>query len=197
MVRPNPLFQIHVRKQLARPPVRPAHHILGQITTAISESRHRHTGHPLFQHPARAFGHISLSGLGHQLDGALGCFDALVLAEWKAYRGKLPKNELLRFKAATDDYYTARGHSRLSRPVFRIFGGVGTASDSLRAYAALHGIALIDSDRWPLALLAASDFIWPQDPTSGPPSSDRRTLCWGIRSMQSVLRPHVSGGVGQ
>jgi hypothetical protein len=48
MVRPHPLLQIHVREQLARPLVRPAHHHPGQITTADSESRHRHTGHPFF-----------------------------------------------------------------------------------------------------------------------------------------------------
>jgi hypothetical protein len=55
MVRPNPLLQIDVRKQLARPPVRPAHHHLGQITMANSESRHRPTGHPIFQQPALMF----------------------------------------------------------------------------------------------------------------------------------------------
>ena len=54
VIRPNPLLQIDVAKQLARPPVRPAHHHLGQITIAESESRHRRTGHPIFQQPARA-----------------------------------------------------------------------------------------------------------------------------------------------
>ena len=72
----------------------------------------------------------------------LSCTDAIVLAEWKAYRGVFPKNELLRFKAATDDYYMSLGTAGLSRPVFRIFGGIGIASDDLRRYAALHGIAL-------------------------------------------------------
>ena len=53
------------------------------------------------------FGHVSLSTLKHQIDGTLECTDAIVIGEWKAFRDKLPKNELLRFKAATDDYFMA------------------------------------------------------------------------------------------
>jgi hypothetical protein len=55
MIRPHPLLQIHIRKQLARSPVRPAHHHLSQITMTNSESRRRHTGHRLFQQPALMF----------------------------------------------------------------------------------------------------------------------------------------------
>src|SRR4051794_16783651 len=47
----------------------------------------------------RLLGHASLSGLGHQLDATMACSDAVVIGEWKAYRGAIPKNELLRFKA--------------------------------------------------------------------------------------------------
>ena len=69
------------------------------------------------------FGHVSLSTLKHQIDGTLECTDAIVIGEWKAFRDKLPKNELLRFKAATDDYFMALGNEAPSRPVVRIFAG--------------------------------------------------------------------------
>ena len=62
------------------------------------------------------FGHVSLSTLRHQIDGAIGCADSIVVAEWKAFRGGMPKNELLRFKAATDDYFMAMGHDTPHRP---------------------------------------------------------------------------------
>lgn len=142
----------------------------------------------------RVLGHVSLSGLAHQVDATFGCTDAVVLAEWKAHRGALPKNELLRFKAVTDDYYMAFGHGRPSRPVLRLFGGTGMASDNLRAYAALHGIALIERERWPLPFLASDDFVWPDGPTAGPSDDDRRSLSWGARPLQQVLVPQHGGG---
>ena len=104
---------------------------------------------------------LSLSGLMHQVDATLSCSDAIVLAEWKAYGDSFPKNELLRFKAATDDYYMSFGTVGLSRPVFRLFEEIGNASDRVRRYAALHGIALIESDRWPLPTLVSDEFDWP------------------------------------
>ena len=142
----------------------------------------------------RVLGFMSLSGLPHQVDSTFACSDAIVLAEWKAYGGILPKNELLRFKAATDDYYMAFGAAGLSKPVFRLFGGIGEASHELRRYAALHGIALIERDRWPLPILASSECIWPGNPGGGPSANERRALAWGVRPMQRVLRPHPCGG---
>ena len=142
----------------------------------------------------RVLGFLSLSGLAHQVDSALACSDAIILAEWKAYRGTLPKNELLRFKAATDDYYMAFGAAGLSRPVLRVFGGIGEASHELRRYAALHGIALIERDRWPVPILASTEFIWPGNPADGPSGNEQHALAWGVRPLQRVLRPHQSGG---
>ena len=55
------------------------------------------------------FGHVSLSSLKHQIDGTIGCADAIVIGEWKAFKAKIPKNEMLQFKAATDDYFMALG----------------------------------------------------------------------------------------
>ena len=53
------------------------------------------------------FGHAASSGLAHQVDAALACSDALVIGEWKARRRPILKNEVLRFKAVTDDYFLA------------------------------------------------------------------------------------------
>ena len=142
----------------------------------------------------RVLGFFSLSGLMHQVDATLSCTDAIVLAEWKAYRGAFPKNDLLRFKAATDDYYMTFGTAGLTRPVFRIFGGIGSATDDLRRYAALHGIALIEGDRWPLPMLACSEFVWPGEPTTGPSVYEQRALAWGVRPLQRVMCPQASGG---
>ena len=142
----------------------------------------------------RVLGFFSLSGLMHQVDATLSCTDAIVIAEWKAYGGTFPKNELLRFKAATDDYYMSFGTFGLSRPVFRLFGGIGNASDDLRRYAALHGIALIESDRWPLPILSCSEFVWPGEPATGPSVYEKRALAWGARPLQRVMCPQASGG---
>ena len=133
------------------------------------------------------FGHVSLSTLKHQIDGTLGCADAIVIAEWKAFKGKLPKNELLRFKAATDDYFMAFGNEAPRRPVVRIFGGIGEASDSVRAYAYHHGVVLIERRRWPVPVLV-SNKVFSQHPDSPcPGAADRKHLAWTVRPMQHVL----------
>lgn len=133
------------------------------------------------------FGHISLSALRHQIDGTIGCADAIVVAEWKAFKGDMPKNDLLRFKAASDDYFMALGSATPSRPVVRVFGGTGHASDEIRAYAYLHGIALIERGRWPAPALITENTIrlWRESPK--PTASDRKHLSWTFRPVQSVL----------
>ena len=138
-------------------------------------------------------GHVSLSTLKHQIDGTFDCADAIVIAEWKAFAGKLPKNELLRFKAATDDYFMAFGNEAPSRPVVRIFGGIGEASDSVRAYAYHHGIALIERGRWPVPVLV-SDKVFSQHPDSTcPGATDRKHLAWTVRPMQHLLVGQANG----
>jgi hypothetical protein len=141
----------------------------------------------------KIFGHASLSGLTHQIDGAIACPDALVVGEWKAHRGAIPKNEILRFKAATDDHYTAMADDIPAHPVMRVFGGAGRASRELRTYAALHGITVIDPEHWPAPLLAATHAGWPQRGQPVPPPDDRRTLAWLSRPMQQVLQPLPGG----
>lgn len=168
----------------------------GQVWEDAVAERLAERGIPVESVPGgyRVLGFISLSGLLHQVDSTLACSDAHVIAEWKAYRGTLPKNELLRFKAATDDYYMAFGAAGLSRPVFRLFGGIGEASCELRRYAAMHGIVLIERDRWPLPILASTECAWPGNRAGGPSVSEQIALAWGVRPMQRVICPHPSGG---
>ncbi len=168
----------------------------GRVWETTVNARLAERGIPMESVPGgyHVLGFRSLSGLLHQVDSTFACSDAIVLAEWKAYRGAFPKNELLRFKAATDDYYLAFGAAGLSRPVIRVFGGIGTASYELRSYAALHGIALIDRDWWPLPILASTECSWPLGPADGPTGIERKALAWGVRPMQQVLPPHPTGG---
>jgi hypothetical protein len=126
-----------------------------------------------------------LSGLSHQVDGAVQCPDAIVICEWKAFSGGIPKNELLRFKAATDDFYTELGRSSPHTPIMRVFGGLGDASDSLRKYAALHGIAVIEPSRWPAPVLAADRKILTRDYKM--PVADRQSLAWLSRPLQQIM----------
>lgn len=76
----------------------------------------------------RVLGRRSLSGLYHQLDEQTECGEALVVGEWKAWSGRISKNELLRFKAATDDYWLG-AVNRVEVPVVRVFGGTHRPGD--------------------------------------------------------------------
>jgi hypothetical protein len=136
-------------------------------------------------------GRASLSGLPHQLDAVIGCQDAIVLGEWKAYRGTIPKNELLRFKAVSDDYYLSLGAHSPGRPILRIFGGTGTITTELRRYGALWGITLIDPDLWPAPVLASARTTWPGP--SDPHPVDRRQLRWLSRPLQRTLSRQPNG----
>ena len=139
------------------------------------------------------FGHVSLSGLRHQIDGTIGCADAIVVAEWKAFRGRMPKNELLRFKAVSDDYFMALGSNTPSRPIVRIFGGTGYASDEVQAYAYLHGIALIERGRWPAPSLVSTGIARQLPGRIGPDAVDRKHLAWTFRPVQKVLIAQKDG----
>ena len=141
----------------------------------------------------KLFGHVSLSTLKHQIDGTIGCADAIVIGEWKAFKGKMPKNELLRFKAATDDYFMALGGQAPKRPVVRIFGGTGEASDPTRAYAYHHGIVLIENGLWPVPTLIADNPFWRRSDVGGPSAVDRTHLGWAARPFQNVLSAQTGG----
>ena len=135
----------------------------------------------------RLFGHAPLSRMRHQIDGAIGCADAIVIAEWKAHKGNLPKNELVRFKAATDDYFMAVGNQTPIRPVIRVFGGTGKASHAIRSYAYRHGIALIELDRWPVPTLLSGNAVRQDRSITDAKVADRRHLGWAVRPLQRVL----------
>ena len=139
------------------------------------------------------FGHVSLSSLKHQIDGTIGCDDAIVIGEWKAFKDKIPKNELLRFKAATDDYFMALGDQAPKRPVVRIFGGTGEASDPIRSYAYHHGIVLVENGMWPVPTLMADNSFWRRSDAGGPNAVDRAHLGWAARPFQKVLAAQNGG----
>lgn len=136
-------------------------------------------------------GRSSLSGLAHQLDAVLGCRDAIVIGEWKAHHGTIPKNELLRFKAVSDDYYLSLGAHVPGWPILRLFGGTGVITTELRRYGALWGITLIDPDWWPAPVLASARTVWPGP--GDPHPVDRRQLMWLTRPLQRTLRRQPDG----
>lgn len=137
----------------------------------------------------RSLGSHSLSGLYHQIDATGRMREAVIIGEWKAYRSSISKNDLLRFKAATDDYWLQQ-HSYVEAPVIRIFGGTGHASTALRRYAAQWGICLVTPDRWPAPILAAETTVWPG---AAPDRLTRRHLSWLCRPMNAVCIPRVDG----
>jgi hypothetical protein len=139
----------------------------------------------------RVFGAVPASGLRHQTDAAVHCTDAHVIGEWKSYSGAVPKNELLRFKAATDDLYDTLSVRLPRRPVLRLFGVAGDASPQLRWYAARHGIALIERSRWPAPVLADPLLAWPD--SQSPAAADLRRLRWLARPMQQAY-PRLPDG---
>jgi hypothetical protein len=138
-------------------------------------------------------GAIPASGLRHQIDAEIGCRDALVIGEWKAYSGAVPKNEVLRFKAITDDIYETMSGRPPRMALMRLFGSAGDASYELRRYAARHGIALVERGRWPAPVLADSELRWPSQ--MAPSEGDRRRLAWLCRPMQRVLSRQPDGSL--
>lgn len=141
---------------------------------------------------SRVLGTFSASGLRHQVDAEIRCERAFVIGEWKSFTGLVPKNEILRFKAVTDDYYEVMSAGVRRAPVLRVFGISGDGSLGLRHYAARHGIALIERSRWPAAVLADPSLRWPGE---GPPEGDQRRLARMTRPMQSVMRHQDDGSM--
>jgi hypothetical protein len=138
----------------------------------------------------RVVGPQSLSGLRHQIDAQGDIGDGLLIGEWKAYRRTIPKNELLRFHAVTEDYWLLNPRAA-GRPVFRFFGGTGRITPAARRFAARWGICLITPETWPALALADPTIAWPEG--DGPSSYERRTLTWLARPLQSVFSTTNSG----
>ncbi len=184
------LDEVDVGAELDADGVRPALEdpLLGGIAEMLTER-----GFPVESIPGgvRVFGVVPASGLRHQTDAGITCLDAYVRGEWKSYRGPVPKNEMLRFKAATDDLYESMLAHRPRKPVLRLFGVAGDGSDELRAYAARHGIALVERTRWPAPVLADPQVNWAS--SDGPSETDRRRLAWLARPLQ-VVYPQLPDG---
>lgn len=140
----------------------------------------------------RIFGRRSLSGLYHQLDEQTACKNALVVGEWKAYRGRIPKNDLLRFKAATDDYWFNCAQA-CTLPVLRVFGGTGAVMEAMRVYAAQWGIILVTPDRWPIPSLVDPDLLWSPDGVPGPAPVDQKCMTSLMTPLNGVFVPHPDG----
>ena len=140
----------------------------------------------------RVLGRRSLSGLYHQLDEQTDCGHALVVGEWKAYRGVIPKNDLLRFKAATDDYWMATRPSERS-PVMRVFGGTGHVTAAMRTYGANAGIVLITPDRWPVPVLCHPGLVWTAAGLEPPSAVDVRSMLTLVRPLNEVLSGQHDG----
>ncbi len=141
----------------------------------------------------RVFGQHSLSGLYHQIDEQTRCEQVHVVGEWKAYRGRIPKNDLLRFKAVTDDYWMSP-EAQHRVPVVRIFGGTGTVTDAMRVYAAQWGIVLVTPDRWPIPVLCHDRLVWSVGDSDTPSVTSRRALASLVQPMNRILVPGPRGG---
>lgn len=133
----------------------------------------------------------SNAGLNHQIDEQTICRDARVIGEWKAHRGRIPKNDLIRFKAVTDDYWMSRGHNACGRTL-RLFGGTGSVTESMRVFAAQWGIVMIVPDVWPIPALCDPDLLWSTE-VPGPGPADCRVLASLIRPMEHVLAHQPDG----
>ena len=129
----------------------------------------------------------SASGLWHQMDLEAQVADAVVVCELKAYRGLLPKNDLLCFVAATDDLFlwATRRAGRL--PIVRALAGTFTTSEAERRYAAMHGTMLIEPDTIPAPLLAAGTMPFP-DSLVPVPECERAAMASLVRPLQAVHR---------
>jgi hypothetical protein len=131
-------------------------------------------------------GTLPASGMRHQIDAEAWCRDCDVIGEWKSYRSPVPKNDLLLFKAKTDDIYEELvGRRAYHRPVVRLFGMAGDASPEARAYAARHGIVLVERSRWPAPVLGDPLMGWR---SSSPTDAELRALRFLARPMQRVYR---------
>jgi hypothetical protein len=114
----------------------------------------------------------SASRLWHQVDAEVHLRDSILVLELKAYSGALGKDDLLRFVAATDDLWAGQPVGRPHPPIYRGIAGTFRVPERLRAYAALHGVLLVDPLTVPVPLIASPDFRVPADFV--PPATDER-----------------------
>lgn len=127
----------------------------------------------------------SASGLWHQIDLEAQLDDAILIGELKAYRGSLPKNDLLCFAAASDDLFLGATRRVGRVPIFRVLAGTFSSSERERRYAAIHGILLVEPGVVPAPLLADASMPMPQDFVPIP-DCERAAIASLARPMQEI-----------
>lgn len=130
------------------------------------------------------FGLRSMSGLPHQLDLAASALGAVFLLEMKAHRRVVPKNDLLRFVAASEDCFLGLGPYTPSQPLYRVLVSIAPAAAPARLYAGVRGVGIIDGTLWPAPVLASSRLTWPEG-TLPPTPEERAALNELVRPMQA------------
>lgn len=134
----------------------------------------------------------SASGLWHQLDLEAHLDDAVLVGELKAHTGRLPKNELLRFVAATDDLYVGSSRRAARTPIWRAIAGTFTSTPAERSFAAIHGVLVVEPSTIPSLLLAAPALALPDelDPLADP---ERVAVAGLARPMQTLFSSSPRG----
>lgn len=138
------------------------------------------------------FGLRSMSGLPHQLDLAASVPGAVFLLEMKSHRRVVPKNDLLRFVAASEDCFLGLGPYVPSQPLYRMLVSIAPTSPPARLYAGVRGVGIVDGSIWPAAALASLRLSWPGGIV--PPSTEeRKALAQLVRPMQDDFNIRADG----
>ena len=138
------------------------------------------------------FGLRSMSGLPHQVDLAASVPDSVFLLEMKAHRRIVPKNDLLRFAAVSEDCFLGLGPYAPSQPLYRMLVSIAPTSPPARLYAGVRGVGIIDGSMWPAATLASPRLSWPVG-TVPPGARERAALAQLVRPMQDDFSLRANG----
>ena len=95
----------------------------------------------------------SASGLQHESDAVIGAADITLHVEMKSLFGDVPKNDLMLFNQKGIDFILSDAREIRSRPCYRLFLTTTPLSFKARRFAAIWGIAVVEPDRLPLAVL--------------------------------------------
>ena len=129
----------------------------------------------------------SASGWCHQMDVEAHLDDAVLVVELKAYRGTLPKHDLLQFVAATDDLFAGQYSYPGRLPVLRAIAGTFATHEAERIYAAMHGVLLVEPTIVPAVILALPSLSLPSELT-GLSDAERQAVQSMTRPIRDQLR---------
>jgi hypothetical protein len=131
----------------------------------------------------------SASGLQHESDAVIGAADITVHVEMKSLFGDVPKNDLMLFNQKGIDFILSDAHEIRSRPCYRVFLSRTPLSFEARRFAAIWGIAVVEPDRLPLAVL---HWLVGSDLKLGlPPLIDRDRAWIGIPKLLMPLQAQL------